>query len=189
MRSGLEYASAIWDPPHKSNARKKLESVQRKAARFVTGNPQKRHQDHLPDRDYDYVSVGGLIEDLEWPSLESRRKSARCTLVFKIKTGLVAVDPSLLPTPANKKTREAPGISAHALPHRSLRTSTQAVTIPPHCERLEQPSPPGQKGHCPGGLQGCHLSVTPSFRPSHVSNALPVQQTHCLTSWSESTKS
>ena len=63
MRSGLEYASAIWDPPHKSNARKKLESVQRKAARFVTGNPQKRHQDHLPDRDYDYVSVASRRAD------------------------------------------------------------------------------------------------------------------------------
>ena len=105
VRSGLEYASAIWDPPHKSNARKKLERVQRKAARFVTGNPQKRHADHLPDRDYNYVSVDGLIERLEWPSLESRRRSARCTLVYKIRTGLVAVDPALLPPSANKKTR------------------------------------------------------------------------------------
>ena len=103
VRFGLEYASAIWDPPHKSNARKKLERVQRKAARFVTGNPQKRHADHLPDRDYNYVSVDGLIERLEWPSLESRRRSARCTLVYKIRTGLVAVDPALLPPLPTKR--------------------------------------------------------------------------------------
>ena len=31
------------------NARKKIESLKRKTARFVTGNPQKRNQDHLPD--------------------------------------------------------------------------------------------------------------------------------------------
>ena len=105
VRPGLENACAIWDPPHKSNARKKLEMVQRKAARFVTGNPRKRHEDHLPDRDYNYVSIDGLIENLAWPSLESRRKTARCTLVYKIRTGLVAVDPALLPTPASTKTR------------------------------------------------------------------------------------
>ena len=101
--SGLEYASAIWDPPLKSKPSKNLEKVQRKAARFVTGNPRKRHAEHMPDRDYDYVSVGGLIEELAWPSLVSRRKAARCTLIYKIRQGLVAVDPSpFLPPPAHR---------------------------------------------------------------------------------------
>ena len=43
--------------------------------------------------------------------------NARCMAWFKIKTGLVAVDPSLLPTPANKKTRA--GKRQEYLPMRS----------------------------------------------------------------------
>ena len=119
VRSGLEYASAIWDPPLKSKPSKNLGKVQWKAARFVTGNPRKRHAEHMPDRDYDYVSVGGLIEELAWPSLVSHRKAARCTLIYKIRQGLVAVDPSLLPPSASTKTRA--GKRQEFLPMRSQK--------------------------------------------------------------------
>ena len=51
VRPVLEYAGSAWDP-HQSNHVQRLEAVQRKAARFVTG----QHDRH--------VSVSGLMKDL-----------------------------------------------------------------------------------------------------------------------------
>ena len=56
VRPAIEFASPIWDPSSDRDIRR-LNAVQRHAARFVTGNPRKRHIDHLPQRDYDDVSV------------------------------------------------------------------------------------------------------------------------------------
>ena len=59
----IEYASPIWHPSSDWEIRW-LATVQRHAARFVTGNSWKQHIDHLPQWDYGYVSVTQLIEDL-----------------------------------------------------------------------------------------------------------------------------
>ena len=76
VRPTLEYASTVWDPHEKVDAQR-LEDVQRRAARFVTGRYHNRS------------SVSNMIDDLGWPSLEQRRKEARLTMLYKLSSGLV----------------------------------------------------------------------------------------------------
>ena len=79
--------------------------------------------------------------------LESCWNSARCTLVFKIKTGLVAVDPSQLPTSANRMTwagkcQEYP---VHALLHlqviNAIARRTSRLTVIPSIDPLTSATP------------------------------------------------
>ena len=64
VRSGMEYASTIWDPYLKKDI-DLLEKVQRKAARWVFS-------------DYKYTtSVTRLLKDLNWKSLADRRQNQR----------------------------------------------------------------------------------------------------------------
>ena len=57
-----------------------LEKVQRKAARF-------RSKNYNP-----MSSVTDMIKDLNWESLEVRRKKARLTLLYKLSRNLVDVE-------------------------------------------------------------------------------------------------
>ncbi len=63
VRSHLEYASAAWDPHYIKDV-KKLEGIQRKAARFVTGNRERTER-----------TVTRILADLEWPPHSSRTQS------------------------------------------------------------------------------------------------------------------
>lgn len=54
VRPSLEYASTVWDPHTQANINK-VESIQRRAARFVTNNYDPR------------ASVATLLQDLNWP--------------------------------------------------------------------------------------------------------------------------
>ena len=71
VRPHLEYASSAWDPYTDKNI-KMIERIQKKAARFVTGN-------------YTYTkgTMAAIMEDLKWMSLEKRRKIHRLTLLHK----------------------------------------------------------------------------------------------------------
>ena len=57
----LEYSSSVWDPYFKQDI-SAIEKVQRKGARFVTGNYS--HRD----------SVSSMLDTLQWPPLQDRRK-------------------------------------------------------------------------------------------------------------------
>ena len=71
VRPILEYAACSWAPNAKCNI-DKLESVQRRAARFVNG-------------DYRYTSsVTEMINTLRWNSLHSRRDTLRLQMMYKI---------------------------------------------------------------------------------------------------------
>lgn len=71
VRPHLEYSSSVWDPHTKSDITK-LDRVQRRAARFVTG-------------DYRYTSsVSCMLERLGWDSLSDRRKIGRLSMIRKI---------------------------------------------------------------------------------------------------------
>ena len=72
VRPILEYGAAAWDP-HLSTQINKIESVQRRAARFVTGTP-------LGDRD---TSVTKLIDGLGWRTLQERRLVTRLTMLYR----------------------------------------------------------------------------------------------------------
>ena len=79
VRPILEYASTVWAPYTRCNI-DKVESVQRRAARFVVSN-------------YDYTSsVTGILNDLNWCSLDERRKINRLVMFYKILQGSVMLN-------------------------------------------------------------------------------------------------
>ena len=78
VRPLVEYASTVWDPHHQTDIRK-LECVQRRAARFVLSSQHNRS------------SVTAMIQRLGWRSLEDRRRDARLTMLYKIDHELVTI--------------------------------------------------------------------------------------------------
>ena len=95
VRPILEYAAIVWSPYTKCDI-VKLEAVQRRAARFVTGQYQRT------------VSVTGLLQQLQWQSLADRRLQARAVMLYRIVNGQVAVPLSLFTAlPGRSATRGA----------------------------------------------------------------------------------
>ena len=95
VRPLLEYACTVWDP-YTDNLKKKLEQVQRRAARFVANKYHKS------------VSVKEILEKLEWPTLEQRRKTARLVTLKKILDKEVVFPHTKIRTPPNRNRRGHP---------------------------------------------------------------------------------
>ena len=74
VRPVLEYGCCVWDP-HQSNHIEELEKVQRRSARFVTGNYMMTHGNTKRNLDF-----------LDWPPLETRRARAKLHLLHKAKS-------------------------------------------------------------------------------------------------------
>ena len=92
VRPILEYASSAWDPYTQSNINK-LEGVQRRAARFVTG-------------DYRTTSsVSEMISNLGWETLQERRTEAKMVMMYRITHGLIDISATSLRHPATLSTR------------------------------------------------------------------------------------
>ena len=93
VRSTLDYASPIWDPFLKRDINN-LEKMNRRAARFVTG-------DYHP-----ISSVSSMLHSLGWSDLKDRRRDTRLALLFKMVNGDVAVAADDLQLePADRRTR------------------------------------------------------------------------------------
>ena len=107
LSSGI-YAATAWDPYHLNNINS-LEMVQRRSARFVTGN-----YNRTPG------TVTRILSDLQWPTLQRRRQDARLYLLYRSIQGNIAVS---LPSYITKQTRT----TRHTHPQRFLqvRASTQ----------------------------------------------------------------
>ena len=75
MRPVLEYGSSVWDTPGVV-LQEELESVQKRAARFVTGN-------YI----YETRSMTGILGQLKWESLKKKRKDNRLILQYKSPKG------------------------------------------------------------------------------------------------------
>ena len=107
VRPQLEYAAAVWDP-HTKGKTQQVEKVQRRAARWVSGNYER------------LASVSDMIATLGWRSLEQRWADAGLCLFYKIIHGLVAVT---LPDYIEPNTR----ISwyCHFMTFRQLQTPTE----------------------------------------------------------------
>ena len=71
VRPVLDYGSSVWNPPGVV-LQEELESVQKRAARFVTDN-----------YNYETGSMTGILGQLKWESLKKRRKYNRLTLLYK----------------------------------------------------------------------------------------------------------
>ena len=91
----LEYCAPIWDPYHQKYIRQ-IEMVQHRAARFVLGKPWRRCE-----RD----SITNMLNQLNWTTLEKRRKYARLTLLYKILHKLICIPESYLPQLSTSRTR------------------------------------------------------------------------------------
>ena len=65
--------------------------IQHRAAHFVLNKPWNRHQ-----RD----SITDMLKQLNWPSLQERRKQSCLTLMYKIVNHLLIVPDRCLPTPS-----------------------------------------------------------------------------------------
>ena len=78
IRPTVEYASPVWDPHTKRNTNK-IEIVQRRCARYVTGNLDRTS------------SVTSLLNYLSWPTLEERRRQYRLAVMYRILHNLVDI--------------------------------------------------------------------------------------------------
>ena len=99
VRSTLEYGSTIWDPYHKGEI-EQLEIIQRRAARFITGDYKSRETG----------CVTNMLKQLDLPSLQERRRQLRLASFYKIVEGLVPALPAdqyLTPIPGSKRTIKA----------------------------------------------------------------------------------
>jgi hypothetical protein len=76
--TSLAYASTVWDPHTQANINK-VESIQRRAARFVTNNYDPR------------ASVTTLLQDLNWPTLQHRRQLAKLIMMYHITYHLIEI--------------------------------------------------------------------------------------------------
>ena len=79
VRPVLDYGSSVWDPPGVV-LQEELESVQKRATRFVTG-----------DYNYETGSMTGILGQLKWESLKKRRKDNRLILLYKGLKGKASV--------------------------------------------------------------------------------------------------
>ena len=71
IRPTVEYASPVWDPHTKRNTNK-IEMVQRRCARYVTGSFDRTS------------SVTSMLNCLSWPILEERRRQYRLAVMYRI---------------------------------------------------------------------------------------------------------
>ena len=83
VRPKLEYASQIWNPNTLKDI-KRIEQVQRNAARFVFADYRKT------------TSVTPLINQLDWDTLHTRRLIHQATMFYRIHYGLVNISPTSL---------------------------------------------------------------------------------------------
>ena len=106
VRPTLEYSATIWDPFTQKNI-SKLERVQRSAARFVCGD-YSRHS-----------SVTSMLQSLEWPSLQDRRKVARLANLFKIRNN------DLFVTAAKKRLVPSKSKRIHPAKYKHVEARTE----------------------------------------------------------------
>jgi len=77
-RPVLEYSSTVWDP-HTSTNINRLEAVQRSATRICFNNFSR------------YLNVTAMLNNLELPSLQSRRYKSKVHMLYKIIHNLVYI--------------------------------------------------------------------------------------------------
>ena len=79
MRPVLEYGSSVWDPSS-IRLQEELEKVQKRRARFVTGNFI-----------FKTGSMTGILEQLKWESLKKRRRDSRIIMLYKGLKGAASI--------------------------------------------------------------------------------------------------
>ena len=101
VRPTIEYCSSVWSPHTKDAINK------RRAARYVT------------NRYRNTSSVTSMLGDLEWDTLEIRRKKIRLTMMYKIINNLIDIRAEEYLTKPTRQTR-----SSHSLKYQQFSAST-----------------------------------------------------------------
>ena len=128
VRPVLDYGSSVWDPPPGVVHQEELENVQKRAARFVTGNYS-----------YESGSMTGILGQLKWESLKKRRKDNRLILLYKGLKGKASVSTyDLIP-----KTRRArnPHFMAFQTPIANTDVYKHYIASSPRLSGVGMPSP------------------------------------------------
>ena len=89
VRPKPEYAAPIWQPYHKTQIGQ-VEKVHGKAARWTCRRRRITS------------SVGDMLDELEWLSLETCREQSSLTFFYKIHSGTVSLDKDELSDPGSK---------------------------------------------------------------------------------------
>ena len=130
VRPRLEFCAAIWDPHH-ATSKKKIETIQRRAARFVAN-------------DYDRgSSVTSILSNLQWETLENRRTKLRLIALFKevhkITPSTVQLRQRLLSTrrQAGPNILETPSFNKNCYQHSFYPRSTREWNaLPPELRSI-----------------------------------------------------
>ena len=85
----MEYASPVWDPSSSDDI-ETLEKIQKRAARWTTHRFRRTS------------SINDILDSLDWPSLQSRRKKNRLEFFYKFHKGIVKVESNHLPAMKEK---------------------------------------------------------------------------------------
>ena len=113
----LDYCSSLWDPNYAIHV-SKLESVQKFAARFVTG----RWSDN-----YD-----SLLSHLKWPKLSTRRKKQKLLLCNRTLNNCSILPPSLFtPHPSPHLRHNHPFALYYPTCHSTAHLSSFAISVVP----------------------------------------------------------
>ena len=96
IRPKLEYAVPIWSPYCKTQIQQ-VEKVQRTAARWTCR------------RRRNTSSVGEMLDELQWPTLEARRDQSSLLFFHKIHCGTMSIDKDkyLTPSQSTRSTRSS----------------------------------------------------------------------------------
>ena len=95
IRSSLEYGATVWDPYLKQDV-DRLERVQCQAARFIKRDYRTRETG----------CMGHMLQELNLPPLQERRKQQRLTTLYKtVKGHIPAMPPESFPMPADRNRR------------------------------------------------------------------------------------
>ena len=95
VRSTLEYGAVVWDPYLKQDT-ENLQRIQRQAAGFITRDYRSREPG----------CIGRILDFLDLPPLEERRRQLRLSMLYNIAKGLVPALPTdAFLTAANRNRR------------------------------------------------------------------------------------
>ena len=121
VRPIVEYAATAWDP-HTTKNIDKVEMVQRRCARYVTSNYARTS------------SVSSMLEDLNWPTLQTRRHNTSLAMMYRIRYGLVDIRWEDHLSGASEATLKTRGHSSRfTLPH--CKTQVYASSFIPRTSR------------------------------------------------------
>ena len=158
VRPILEYSATVWDP-HSANDIKTIETVHRRAARWVSN---KHHQTSCDN---------SIVDSLAWPTVQQCRKQRRLEMFYKCHHRLVTIDSEYLPQPIENRSSHRKNNTQ--LQHSLLQDTIQTYLIlPPDHTRMEQPAP-GNTGSQVPGLFQVQACCPPGTMTDHPSPSLP----------------